>query len=90
MIRLRRCSFGALLLSSCVTAPDVPAARSELAPTGKLRVGIKRPEFPARQQGACRREYSGIAVDLGRELGGRLASPSSSFPSTPPESWPMR
>jgi polar amino acid transport system substrate-binding protein len=52
--------------------PAVPTAvRNELAPTGKLRVGINYGNFllvnPDRS--------SGIAVDLGRELGRRLDVP---------------
>jgi len=36
-------------------------------------------------------EYSGVAVDLGRELGRRLGVPVELVPfEQPPESWPMR
>src|SRR5258707_2773703 len=72
MIRFATMSFAALLLSSCATAPDVPAARSELAPTGKLRVGINVQNFLLVNKERVGGEYSGIAVDLGRELGRRL------------------
>ena len=48
-----------------------PAAKSELAPTGKLRVGINYGNFLLVTKGQDG-EYSGIAVDLGRELGQRL------------------
>src|SRR5260221_4585839 len=75
MIRFAAMSFAALLLSSCATAPDVPAARSELAPTGKLRVGIIVQNFLLVNKERVGGEYSGIAVDLGRELGRRLAVP---------------
>jgi polar amino acid transport system substrate-binding protein len=54
--------------------PPPPAAKSELAPTGKLRVGINYGNFllvTKRSDG----EYTGIAVDLGRELGKRLDVP---------------
>ena len=50
------------------------AVRSELAPTGKLRVGINYGNFllvTRHADGA----YTGIAVDLGRELGRRLGIP---------------
>src|SRR5690348_811105 len=50
------------------------AVRSELAPTGKLRVGINYGNFllvTRHADGA----YTGIAVDLGRELGRRLGVP---------------
>ncbi len=45
-----------------------PALRSELAPTGKLRVGINYGNFLLVNKDRA----SGIAVDLGRELGRRL------------------
>src|SRR5260221_6311052 len=76
MIRFATMSFAALLLSSCATAPQVPpAARSELAPTGKLRVGINVQNFLLVNRELTGGEYSGIAVDLGRELGRRLGVP---------------
>src|SRR5260221_727637 len=76
MIRFATMSFAALLLSSCATAPQVPpAARSELAPTGKLRVGINVQNFLLVNKERVGGEYSGIAVDLGRELGRRLGVP---------------
>src|SRR6266850_6317497 len=50
------------------------AARSELAPTGKLRVGINYGNFLLVTKGQ-NGEYTGIAVDLGRELGRRLGVP---------------
>ncbi|TMH89307.1 MAG: ABC transporter substrate-binding protein [Betaproteobacteria bacterium] len=69
-------SFAALLLSSCATAPDVPpVARSELAPTGKLRVGINVQNFLLVNKERTGGEYGGIAVDLGREFGRRLGVP---------------
>src|SRR5947207_6022092 len=76
MIRLATMSFAALLLSSCATAPDVPpVARSELAPTGKLRVGINVQNFLLVNKERTGGEYGGIAVDLGREFGRRLGVP---------------
>ena len=52
--------------------PEVSAAvRSELAPTGKLRVGINYGNFLLVNKDRA----SGIAVDLGRELGKRLGVP---------------
>jgi polar amino acid transport system substrate-binding protein len=50
------------------------AARSELAPTGKLRVGINYGNFLLVTRHS-ESEYTGIAVDLGRELGQRLGVP---------------
>jgi polar amino acid transport system substrate-binding protein len=52
-----------------------PAARSELAPTGKLRVGINLGNFLLTATDPATGEYKGIAVDLGRELGRRLGMP---------------
>src|SRR5260221_10435508 len=76
MIRFATMSFAALLLSSCATAPQVPpAARSELAPTGKLRVGINVQNFLLVNKERVGGEYIGIAGDLCRELGRRLGFP---------------
>jgi polar amino acid transport system substrate-binding protein len=50
-----------------------PAAKSELAPTGKLRVGINYGNFLLVTRHSDT-EYTGIAVDLGRELGKRLGA----------------
>jgi len=47
------------------------ALRSELAPTGKLRVGINYGNFLLVNKDRA----SGIAVDLGREIGRRLGVP---------------
>src|SRR2546427_9955197 len=76
MNRLATISLAALLLCSCGTTPQAPsAARSELAPTGKLRVGINVQNFLLVNKERAGGEYSGIAVDLGRELGQRLGVP---------------
>src|SRR5882762_4661328 len=66
-------SLRELVLSSCAMTPS-PAARSELAPTGKLRVGINYGNFLLVNKDPSG-EYRGIAVDLGRELGRRLDVP---------------
>jgi polar amino acid transport system substrate-binding protein len=64
------------LLASCASAPAGPpaAARSDLAPTGKLRVAINygNPLFARREAVG---EGSGITIDLARELGRRLGTP---------------
>lgn len=70
MIRLVMGIACLLLLSSCAsTLQPTPAARSDLAPTGKLRVGINygNPLFAARDPKTS--EPRGIAIDLARELG---------------------
>lgn len=74
-------SSGALVLSSLAMALQVsPAARSELAPTGKLRVGINYGNFLLVNKDQASGEYRGIAVDLGRELGRRLNVPVDLVP----------
>ena len=52
-----------------------PAVRSELAPTGKLRVGINLGNLLLTAKDPKTGEARGIAVDLGRELGRRLGVP---------------
>jgi polar amino acid transport system substrate-binding protein len=55
------------------------AAKSELTPSGKLRVGINYGNFLLVTKGQ-NGEYGGIAVDLGRELGKRLGVPVDLVP----------
>lgn len=50
--------------------PMSPAARAELAPTGKLRVALNYSNFLLVSQRAP--EHAGVAPDLGRELAKRL------------------
>ena len=75
MIKLTAGLLGLALLAACATAPS-PAVRAELAPTGKLRVGINfgnaQLTDPATRNSP---EPRGIALDLARELGRRLAVP---------------
>ena len=62
----------AWLSSSCTAGSPVPrAARSELAPTGKLRVGLfnRNPVYVTQDLG---NDLQGVAPDLGRELAKRL------------------
>jgi polar amino acid transport system substrate-binding protein len=54
-------------------SPIPVAARSELLPTGRFRVGINYGNFLLVTKDARSGEYRGIAVDLARELGRRLA-----------------
>lgn len=51
------------------------AVRSELAPTGTLRVGINLSNFLLTRTDPKTGQYGGVAVDLGRELGRRLGVP---------------
>ena len=51
------------------------AARSDLAPTGTLRVGINQGNFLVVTKDPASGELRGIAVDLARELGRRAGLP---------------
>ncbi len=57
-----------------------PALRSELAPTGKLRVGVNMSNFLLTAKDPATGEPKGVAVDLGRELGKRLGVPVEILP----------
>jgi len=52
-----------------------PAVRSELAPTGRLRVGINHGNFLLVTPGSSATDPRGVAPDLARELGRRLGVP---------------
>ena len=52
-----------------------PIVRSELAPTGKLRVGINLANFLLVSNYVAGKEPHGIAPDLGRELARRVGVP---------------
>lgn len=68
--------LAAVLLSSCATVPTVPpGARSELAPTGKLRAAINFGNPVLAQKDPASGEPCGVSVDLARELGRRLGVP---------------
>jgi polar amino acid transport system substrate-binding protein len=57
-------------------ADDVaPAARSELLPTGRLRVGLNHGNFLLVAPGSSAADPRGVAPDLARELGRRLGVP---------------
>jgi polar amino acid transport system substrate-binding protein len=58
-----------------MTQPSA-AARSQLAPTGKLRVGINLSNFLLTRTDHRTGEHGGVAVDLGRELARRLGVPA--------------
>jgi polar amino acid transport system substrate-binding protein len=64
------------MLLSCATIPTVPpGARSELAPTGKLRAAINFGNPVLAQKDPAGGEPRGVSVDLARELGRRLGVP---------------
>ena len=52
-----------------------PAVIADLAPTGKLRLGINYSNFLLTAKDPATGEGRGIAIDLGRELGRRLGVP---------------
>ena len=56
------------------------ALRSELAPTGKLRVGLNMSNFLLTAKDPATGEPRGVAADLGRELGKRLGVPVELVP----------
>lgn len=65
--------FAVAFLSACATAPTPSStARSELAPAGKLRVGliVGNPAFVTKDGSAT--EMQGVAVELGRGLAQQL------------------
>lgn len=64
------------VLTSCSMTHDIsPAVRSELAPTGKLRVGINYGNFLLVTSYSPGADPRGPAPDLARELGRRLGVP---------------
>lgn len=66
-----------------MTAQQVsPAARTELAPTGTLRVGINFGNALLTSKDPKSGAEGGIAVDLGRELSRRLGVPMTIVPYT--------
>jgi polar amino acid transport system substrate-binding protein len=64
-------SIAAFALAACATAPPANVV-AELAPTGKVRVGIiNNPNFVTPGTGVS----SGVAVDLGKNLAARVGAP---------------
>jgi len=57
-----------------------PAVRSELAPTGKLRVGLNMSYFLLTATVAATGKPKGLAADMGMELGRRLGVPVELVP----------
>jgi polar amino acid transport system substrate-binding protein len=55
-------------------------ARSELAPTGTLRVGVNMSNFLLTRTDEATGKPAGLAVDLGRELARRLDLPAEIIP----------
>jgi polar amino acid transport system substrate-binding protein len=59
---------------------SISVARSELAPTGTLRVALNMSNFLLTATDPATGEPCGIAADLGRELGQRLGVPVALLP----------
>jgi polar amino acid transport system substrate-binding protein len=72
-------------LAACATAPETstavsPAVRSELAPSGTVRIGINFQNVLLTRRDAVTGEAGGIALDLAHELGRRLGVPVQIVP----------
>jgi len=76
MLRAFATTLATVLIAGCATSPDVPdTARSELAPTGKLRAGMNLANTLFTTKDAASGELRGVSVDLMRELASRLGVP---------------
>ncbi len=81
MLRIAATFISLIVLASCASAPQVsPAVVSELAPTGKLRVGINFQNALLTRKDPVTGEAGGIALDLAHELGRRLGVPVEIVP----------
>ncbi len=81
MLKISIVAASLVWLTSCANAPQVsPAARSELAPTGKLRVGINFQNTLLTRKDPVTGEAGGIALDLAHELGRRMGVPVEIVP----------
>lgn len=83
MFRIASGLASPILLGSCMSTPQVsPAVRSELAPSGTLRVGINFQNVLLTRKDPVTGEPGGIALDLAHELGRRLGVPVEIIPHT--------
>ncbi len=64
-----------VLTSGAMVNDITPAVRSELAPTGTLRVGLNHGNFLLVTSGSSATDPRGVAPDLARELARRLGMP---------------
>src|SRR5512138_3539722 len=64
-----------VLTSGIMANPITPAVRSELAPSGTLRVGLNHQNFLLVTPGSSASDPRGVAPDLARELAKRLGVP---------------
>ena len=66
-------AFAFVFISGCASAPTVlPAARAELAPTGKLRVGLILSNQVLVTKDSGTGELRGVTIQLGKTLAQRL------------------
>ncbi len=76
-----RCAVGVasdalfVLTCSAMATEITPAVRSELAPSGKLRVGLNHGNFLLVTSGSSATDPRGVAPDIARELGKRVGVP---------------
>src|SRR5688572_13215176 len=81
MVRIAFGVQGLFLLAACASTPQVsPAVLSELAPTGKMRVGINFQNVLLTRKDPVTGEAGGIALDLAHELGRWLGVPVEIVP----------
>ncbi len=64
-----------VLTCSAMATEITPAVRSELAPSGKLRVGLNHGNFLLVTQGSSATDPRGVAPDVARELGRKVGVP---------------
>jgi len=69
------CGAGFVLRSGAMATEITPAIRSEIAPSGKLRVGLNHGNFLLVTPGSSATEPKGVASDIARELGRRVGVP---------------
>jgi polar amino acid transport system substrate-binding protein len=68
--------FAVVLVSACVSAPTIPpGVRAELAPTGKLRVGLILSNQVLVTKDSSTGELRGVTINLGKALAQRLGVP---------------
>ena len=76
MFKSSASALAMVLVAGCATTTNVSeAARSELAPTGKLRAGMNLGNALFTTKDATTGEIRGVSVDLMRELASRLGVP---------------
>lgn len=78
---MRRSEFSRLQV---IVMADNAAARSQLAPTGTLRVGLNMSNFLLTARDPATGAPKGVAADLGRELARRLGVPIEILPHPNP------